>query len=108
MVIFNMFCIVLICVVVIDISGFIDSLKSGLKWLITKGKFNGSNYRIKPIDCSFCMSFWSNVIFLLVVGKFTIPYIALALIMSCFVGFIGDSIIGLQDVLIKLNRKIYK
>lgn len=108
MIVFKMFCILVICVIVIDISGFIDSFKTGLKWLITKGKFSNSDYRLKPIDCSFCMSFWVNCIYLLWAGCFTIPYITLALILPCFAMVIKDTILIIRDTFTKLINLFYE
>lgn len=54
---------VIVCFVV-DISGFIDTIKS----LIWKWVFNGKReyreFRLKPLDCSLCMSFWIGIIWI--------------------------------------------
>ena len=68
MTIFNLFLISVICVLIIDLSGFIDSLKYGLSKLLTKNKLASIDYRLKPIDCSLCMSFWISLIYILCIG----------------------------------------
>jgi hypothetical protein len=64
--ILDLICIWFICVLVIDISGFIDSIKYGLSYLLTKGKIPTTDYRLKPIDCSLCATFWCGLIYVLV------------------------------------------
>lgn len=108
MVIINLILIALICVFIIDISGAIDSLKSGIKWVLTKGKMNGSDYRLKPIDCSLCSTFWASIIYLLVIGEFTLPYIACVCVICCFLGFIKNAILLVEDTLNKIIQVIYK
>lgn len=97
-----------IVVFIVDISGAIDSLKSGLKWLLTKGKMNSSNYVLKPFDCSLCMTWWTCLIYLLCVGKFTIPYIAFVAFQCSFCSHIKSTIYMLGDLLVKVERLIYK
>ena len=108
MTILNLLLIQVIVVFIVDISGAIDSLKSGLKWIITKGKMKGSDYRLKPFDCSLCSTWWSCIIYLLCVGKFTIPYIAIAALLSTFCGITKSTIYMLEDLFTKVIRFIYK
>lgn len=106
--ILSLLLIQVIVVFIVDISGAIDSLKSGLKWLLTKGKMNSSNYILKPFDCSLCMTWWCSLIYLLCVGKFTIPYIAFAAFQCSFCAQIKDTIYMLGDLYTKFTRLIYK
>ena len=76
----DLFSILIISVIVIDISGFVHSIKAAI------GKFLGispNSFRIKPFDCSFCMTFWVSMIYLLVVGRFTLLNIAIVLLLCC-------------------------
>ena len=100
--------ITVICVFIIDISGAVDSLKSALKWISTKGKMSGSDYRLKPIDCSLCTSFWAGLIYLLIVGKFTLFYIMVVCLLSCFSEIIKNSILLVEDIIAKIIQVIYK
>ena len=61
---FDLFLIALICVVIIDISGFIGEIEDILaKWLKVK------SVRIpKPLSCSFCMVHWVGLAYLLLSG----------------------------------------
>lgn len=104
----NLLMITLIVVFIVDISGAIDNLKSGIKYVLTKGAMSHSDYRLKPLDCSICMTFWSGLIYLLVVGEFTLPYITIVCLLACFSGIIKSSILLVEDTVIKIIQKIYK
>lgn len=108
MVILDLILMAAIVVFIVDISGAVDSLKSGLKWILTRGKMNNSDYRLKPIDCSVCMTFWSGIVYLLIVNEFTLPYLAFVCLLSCFSEVIKSSILLVEDVLIKIIQWIYK
>ena len=108
MVLINLILISAIVVFIVDISGAVDSLKSGLKWILTKGKMNNSDYSLKPIDCSLCMSFWCGIIYLLVINEFTLPYLAFVCLLACFSGIIKSSILLVEDVFNKIIQLIDK
>lgn len=106
--ILSLICLSVICVFIIDISGAVDSLKSALKWISTKGKMSGSDYRLKPIDCSLCSTFWAGLIYLLVVGKFTIFYVTVVCLLAAFSGLIKNSILLIEDIVSTIIQWIYK
>lgn len=108
MVLINLTLIAAIVVFIVDISGAVDSLKSGLKWILTKGKMKNSDYQLKPLDCSLCMTFWSDIIYLLITNNFTLPYLAFVCLLACFTGVIKTSILLVEDILIKITQLIYK
>ena len=108
MVLINLLLIAAIVVFIVDISGAVDSLKSGLKWILTKGKMKNSDYQLKPFDCSLCMVFWTGIIYLLITNNFTLPYLAFVCLLSCFSGVIKTSILLVEDILIKITQLIYK
>lgn len=108
MVIINLLLIAVIWVVIIDLSGFIDNFKSGIKWLITKGKMSNSDYRLKPFDCSLCMTFWTGLIYLLIIGKFTLVYLAALCLISLFCSILKSSILLVEDTITTIINRIYK
>ena len=94
----SLFSILIISVIVIDISGFTHSIKAAI------GKFLGispNSFRIKPFDCSFCMSFWASMIYLLVVGRFTLLNIAIVLLLCCLTTPLKNLIMSVRDKLTK-------
>ena len=94
----DLFSILIISVIVIDISGFVHSIKAAI------GKYLGispNSFRIKPFDCSFCMTFWVSMIYLLVVGRFTLLNIAIVLLLCCLTTPLKNLIMSLIDKLTK-------
>lgn len=73
---FDLLMIQWIVVFIIDISGAIDALKSTIARVISKGKFHSSNYCLKPLDCSLCMTFWSGLIYMLITSAFSFGHVA--------------------------------
>ena len=108
MILINLLLISLMVVFIVDISGAVDSLKSAFKWLLTKGKMSGSDYPLKPLDCSLCMTFWVCLIYLLIIGKFTLPYIAFTCLLSCFSGILKNTILLIEDIINKIIQLVYK
>lgn len=94
----DLFSILIISVLVIDISGFVHSIKVAIgKYL----KISPNSFRIKPFDCSFCMTFWVSMIYLLVVGRFTLVNIAVVLLLCCLTTPLKNLIMSLIDKLTK-------
>lgn len=94
----DLFSILIISVLVIDISGFVHSIKVAIgKYL----KISPNSFRIKPFDCSFCMTFWVSMIYLLVVGRFTLVNIAVVLLLCCLTTPLKNLIMSVRDKLTK-------
>lgn len=108
MIVINLFLICVICVFIVDISGAVESLKSGIKWLLTKGKMSNSDYTLKPFDCSLCMTFWASIIYLLIIGAFTFKYIAIVCLFCTFCDTIKSTIYMVEDIVKKIIQLIYK
>lgn len=107
MILLKLLCIQLICVLIIDISGFIDSVKRCVSKWLTKGKIPTTDYRIKPFDCSLCMTWWSGLIYLIFMGQFSIYLIAYILFLAIMTPIAKDIIVLVKDICIKLINKIY-
>lgn len=97
--------IAIICVVIIDLSGFIQELEQMLKkWL----KIQKGEVRIpKPFSCSLCMCFWTGLIYLLCTGQFTFFMIAYVLLISILTPQIKDLIYLFKDTIDFILRSIY-
>lgn len=98
----------IITVIIVDLSGFIESLKKAISFLISKGKFTKDDYNLPPIDCSFCMNFWIGLIYIFIIGQFNLPMIAVILFLSYTAETTKDILIFTKDIMAKLNRTIYK
>ena len=91
-----------IVVIIVDISGFIDSIKSFV------GKVLGiNNVNLKPFDCSFCLNFWVSLGYLLITNELSITAVMFALIMSVMTTVIQDIIYLIRDLLGKIISKLY-
>lgn len=93
-------------VVILDISGFMDSLKSGLKRLVTRGRMADPNYSLKPFDCSFCMTFWTGLVYLLVTHSFSLWMVCYLLMVCVMTPVMGLVLVTVRDIFIKIIRKI--
>lgn len=90
----NLLLIAICVVMIVDISGFIDSVKIGLKrWLGIRG-----GVTLKPFDCSFCMTHWTGLIYLLFTG-FTLQSYALLLFISVLTPTIASAILLIREIL---------
>ena len=98
----KLFEITVIVVIIVDISGFIDSIKAFV------GKVLGiNNVSLKPLDCSFCLNFWVSLIYLLITNELSITAVMVALLLSTMTPIIKDAIYLIRDLLGKIIDKAY-
>lgn len=108
MILLKLLCIQLICVLIIDISGFTDSVKWGVSKWLTKGKIPTTNYSLKPVDCSLCMTWWSCLIYMICIGQLSVFLLAYILFLAIMTPVAKDIIILIRDIFIKLINKFYE
>lgn len=104
----NLLYLTIIVVIIIDLSGVVDSIKSGLKSLVTGGRMRDPNYSLKPIDCSFCITFWSGLIYLLITNQVSWFMLAYLLGLCVMTPVIKDLIVLVRECLIKIIRICYE
>lgn len=102
----NLIFIQLIVVFIIDLSGFVDTMKSKISSLLTRGRIKSPDYRIRPFDCSLCMTFWSGLTYLFIIDRFTLPLIAFVCLLSITTTLTKDTFYTLYDLFIRLLKKI--
>ena len=102
----NLIFINIAVVYLIDQSGGMDSIKSLLKRLLTNGKMKGSDYSLKPFDCSKCMTFWVSIIYLLFMGEFSIFTFMLACLSAFTAQFTNEIFNIIKILFIKLTNKL--
>jgi len=97
--------IAIICVCIIDLSGFVQEMEVLLKkWL----KIQRGEVRIpKPFSCSLCMTFWTGLIYLMITGQFTLFMTAYLLIVSILTPEIKDFIYTIKDFINFILNKIH-
>lgn len=98
----DLFEITVIVVIVVDISGFVDSIKEFIGKML-----NITNVRLKPLDCSFCMNFWVSLIYLLITNELSITAVMVTLLLSTMTPIIKDAIYLVRDSIGKIIDKIY-
>lgn len=74
----NIFLIALICVIAINVLQFFDSIEPILSKLL------GFKVRLpeKPFKCSTCAAWWTGLIYLFIVGQFSLVWVAVLLCIS--------------------------
>ena len=98
----KLFEITVIVVIIVDISGFVDSVKT----LIGK-VLHINNVSLKPLDCSFCLNFWVSMAYLLITNELSITAVMVALLLSTMTPIIKDAIYLIRDLLGKAINKAY-
>lgn len=76
--------ITLIVVYIVDLSGGVSTLKQ-LAWkcLGGKGRYPDS-FRLKPLDCSLCLTWWSGLAYLIITKNLTLSGVTLVAMFSYF------------------------
>ena len=98
----KLFEITVIVVIIVDISGFIDSIKTFV------GKVLGiNNVSLKPLDCSLCMNFWASMVYLVITNELSITAVMVTLLLSTMTPVIQDLIYLIRDFLGKIISKAY-
>ena len=98
----------LICYV-IDVSGFIQSIKRQYLrefWGIKNPDISVLNW--KPIDCSLCSVFWCTLIYIAVTGNFTLPWIGMCVLLSLMSSNISGFMMFIKDFLAAVECRIQK
>ena len=98
----DLFEITVIVVIIVDISGFIDSIKSFVGKVL-----HINNVNLKPLDCSFCMNFWVSMVYLVIANELSITAVMVALLLSTMTPIIKDVIYLIRDLIGKIISKIY-
>ena len=98
--------LITICwVIILDQLHFWEDFTSSVKSILTKGKFRNP-INIKPFNCSTCMSFWTNLIYIIIFGKFSIFMIGYILLLSWSAPVINAIFTLLKNLFIKLTNTL--
>lgn len=102
-VLLNVVFIQIIVCFIIDLSGAIQSLETVLsKWTKVRCVIP------KPFSCSLCSGWWINLIYLIAVHQFTLPYIVFVALVSFFSKNISGFLRWIQELLVKIEDLLYK
>lgn len=90
--------IAIICCCIVDVSGFIDEMDGYLTKLF---KSRLPLHIPKPLSCSTCLSFWSNLVYIIAIGAFSLQNLLLVTLTAMFAPVITDIILFTRDLLTK-------
>lgn len=106
MITLNLFLISGIWVLILDIAGFSEEIKKIAGKILGISPSLAQNLELKPITCSLCMTWWTGVIYLIVIGKISFIYISLTLLFACFTSTLKDLIFLVQDLITHFFNQI--
>ena len=107
MVILNLFIISVIWVLILDLSGFALTIDKLFYKIFYPNRPFRDDARFKPFDCSLCMTWWSCLIYLIVVNALTLPNIAFSLLFAWLTTIEKDIFIFIKDLITKLLDLLY-
>lgn len=109
MTIINLVLIAIIVCYVIDISGFIPSIKRQyLRKMFKIKNPDISTLNWKPFDCSRCLTLYSGLIYLAIAGNLTIPYITIVALLSMLSSNISGLLFTIKDYLAAFEMWLQK
>ena len=98
-IILNILIISVICCCIVDISGFIEEFET----ILTKGLSMKTRAHIpKPFSCSLCLTHWLSVLYVIVIGEFSLMIYAIILLISIMTPVITEAILLLRGLLNKV------
>lgn len=91
-----------IIIYIVDLSGWTETLLAFISHYTGKRVTS-----FKPFTCSLCMVWWAGLIYLLIVGAFTLPYIAMVALLSFLSVPLGQLLILIREALNKAIDKLF-
>lgn len=89
-------------VFIIDLSGFVNEMERII------GRWLKCTVRIpKPFSCSLCSSWWAGLIYLIIVGRFTILWIGYVALLAFLTPVIYNILQFLRDGLNRIINWLY-
>lgn len=100
MTLINLLIIQLLIVFIIDLSGIIEELEKMLaKWL------KAHKVHIpKPFSCSLCSTWWIGLLYLIIIGKFTIPMIGYVALLAYLTPVAYNFLLMIKEALLKITN----
>ena len=102
MIYLKLFELTVIVVIVVDISGFVDSIKTFVGKVLSI-----NNVSLKPLDCSFCVNWWLSLGYLVITNELNLTTVMVTLLLSTMTPIVKDAIYLVRDLLGKIINKIY-
>lgn len=109
--IINLIFIAIIVCFIVDCSGIMTDIRKFVANQIYKKtniKIDYNELKLKPIGCSLCSVWWTGLIYIICVGKFTIPYIAFVAFLSLISSNISGFLMTIKDYLAAFEMWLQK
>lgn len=91
----------IICVNIVDISGVVSHIENAIARMLKL-----KSVSIHLIECSYCITHWCCVIYLLFNGALSLKYYAIVLVLCFLTSVTKDLLWGVRDRLVKLVSKL--
>ena len=100
-VIIDLILIQIICVNIVDISGVVSHIENAIARMLSLKRVS-----IYLFNCSYCVTHWCCVIYLLFNGALSLKYYAIVLVLCFLTSVTKDLLWGVRDRLVKLVSKL--
>ena len=100
-VIIDLILIQIICVNIVDISGVVSHIENAIARALKL-----KSVSIHLIECSYCVTHWCCVIYLLFNGALSLKTYAIVLVLCFLTTVTKDLLWGIRDILVKLVSKL--
>lgn len=92
-------------IIVIDQLHFTDEITSIVSGWMTGGKIRRP-MQIKPFTCSTCMGWWTNLVWIIATGCFSVPMVIYILVLSWMAPVFNGILTLIRNILLKGLNKI--
>ena len=100
-VIIDLILIQIICVNIVDISGVVSHIENAIARMLSLKKVS-----VYLLNCSYCVTHWCCVIYLIFNGALSLKYYAIVLVLCFLTSITKDLMWGVRDRLVKIVSKL--
>lgn len=100
----NLLLITIIVVNIIDLSGITTNIKNRICKFLNKPQ---QDFSIKPFDCSYCMTHWIGLFYLIITHQFSLFAYAILLFFCFMTPVVKDLMIWFKDLMTTIVDKLY-
>lgn len=96
---------------IVDCSGVVTEIRRALARFVSKRTglpVTWESIGLKPFSCSLCSVWWTCLVYLLLTGSLTVPFIALSALLSLCASNISGFLLLFKDTLATIETKIQK
>ena len=101
----NCLFITIIWIVILDQLHFWDDITSVISGWMTNGKIK-KPIQLKPCNCSVCMSFWTNLAYIIITNQFSILMVLYILVLSWGTPIISSILTLVKNLFLKFINTI--